>query len=1053
MADVEHKQKSKSSKKPIKNIITKPKNNLPKEELIEKFSLQEVLTLGGDKDDFERLMNIDENDDNIVDDNTVDIGNLQNEIGSLIKELGFEKIIKEESNQQNDTNETNNNNLDKTLEKESSKESTKKKDKKKMENDKESKEEDETVSIKEEEINFDIEEILKKYPLVAYDKILLKDCVPWHDQVSKIPKQQSKLPGDQINSISNRIEDYWNKEVELYQKVKDKDTSSDAQWLSTVLKSGTLSDKTAALTMLTQESPIHCMRSLDALMSLAKKKARREALIAVDSLRHLWISDLLPPVKLRKFQQFPVENITSYAEGSKSELKMLIVMFYEDKLKSVYQEFLEIIKTLSKDPLVNIRTKILGIIFELLIMKPEQEQTLLGMLINKLGDPEKAVASKASYLLLQLVMKHPNMKNIVITEVERMMFRPNVGLKAQYYACCFLNQIPLSHEIKTLASKLVSLYFSFFKILVNKQGQSTDIQITKLLSALLTGVNRAFPYTEGAEETYEEQLNTLFKLAHSKHLGTSIQAFMLIYHVMESKQTVSDRFYQALYEKLVDPELKTSSKQAMLLNLIFKAVRDDPILKRIKTFVKRLLQVSSQSQPSFLCGILFLLSEVVKKKQGIKSMFNQPEDDDEDEEHFKDVILEAEEEEAGDETKEKDDEKDVIEDSKEEKTGPSWTFRATNKDTTHYNIHARNPLYAGAEYTCAWELTSISNHFHPSAQHFADSLLKGEDIVYKGDPLDDFTLLRFLDRFMYRNPKKHDVEHGHSLMQRQKHSARLKEQPVNSTQFLQHSEDNVRQDELFFLRYFKMKDEESSNKKKVKEEDEDEEDDEDIDQFGDIDFASEMKKNKGKKPTTEEEEGEENEDGDDESESGDEFNYDDMMEEESDFDDSDLENGGGKKNFTDKDYEDALFSQLNSDGESIDGEDGDGGDLDEEERMNEMLLGDAAADDDGDEEGSGFAGGKSRSKKRKRDEPMFASAEEFAHLLEKGEENTGDYAESVHPKQRKWEEKQQTKRSWNNKKPRGGHAGGGRGGHKGGNDRGPRKPFGNKNRRGGKAKR
>ena len=27
------------------------------------------------------------------------------------------------------------------------------------------------------------------------------------------------------------------------------------------------------------------------------------------------------------------------------------------------------------------------------------------------------------------------------------------------------------------------------------------------------------------------------------------------------RQTVSDRFYQALYEKLVDPELKTSSKQ------------------------------------------------------------------------------------------------------------------------------------------------------------------------------------------------------------------------------------------------------------------------------------------------------------------------------------------------------------------------------------------------------------------------------------------------------------------------------------------------------------
>ena len=64
------------------------------------------------------------------------------------------------------------------------------------------------------------------------------------------------------------------------------------------------------------------------------------------------------------------------------------------------------------------------------------------------------------------------------------------------------------------------------------------------------------------------------------------------------------------------------------------------------------------------------------------------------------------------------------------------------------------------------------------------------------------------------------------FFQKQKHSARLKEQPVNSNQFLQHSEETVRQDELFFLRYFKMKDEDSS-KKKVKEEDDEEKDIED----------------------------------------------------------------------------------------------------------------------------------------------------------------------------------------------------------------------------------
>ena len=31
--------------------------------------------------------------------------------------------------------------------------------------------------------------------------------------------------------------------------------------------------------------------------------------------------------------------------------------------------------------------------------------------------------------------------------------------------------------------------------------------------------------------------------------------------------------------------------------------------------------------------------------------------------------------------------------------------------------------------------------------------LVGENIKYNGDPLDDFTLIRFLDRFAFKNPK------------------------------------------------------------------------------------------------------------------------------------------------------------------------------------------------------------------------------------------------------------------------------------------------------------
>jgi len=42
---------------------------------------------------------------------------------------------------------------------------------------------------------------------------------------------------------------------------------------------------------------------------------------------------------------------------------------------------------------------------------------------------------------------------------------------------------------------------------------------------------------------------------------------MLLYQVMESRQEVSDRFYRALYTKLLDQDLKHSKGQVMHLQL------------------------------------------------------------------------------------------------------------------------------------------------------------------------------------------------------------------------------------------------------------------------------------------------------------------------------------------------------------------------------------------------------------------------------------------------------------------------------------------------------
>lgn len=311
-----------------------------------------------------------------------------------------------------------------------------------------------------------------------------------------------------------------------------------------------------------------------------------------------------------------------------------------------------------------------------------------------------------------------------------------------------------------------------------------------MLGALLTGVNRAFPFLTDDIPSFEDHLQSLFTVVHVGPLATGIQSLLLLYQVMESRQAISGRFYQALYTKLMDPALKHSGKQGIFLNLLFKSVKNDPEVKRVKAFLKRILQVASFHSPPFLCGCLYLISEVLKVKPSLWPFILQPGASDL--EHFEDVPLPPHLD---------TEETEQITSSPDHKTGnTSHMTKASD-----YRIVHRNPLYCGAESSCLWELSGLTQHFHPSAQLFARKLASGEHVDYQGDPLQDFTAMHFLDRFVYKNPKQKESDHGGSLMQR---SSRLlpdkssAEAPVNSAQFASLKPDKVREDELFMHTYF-----------------------------------------------------------------------------------------------------------------------------------------------------------------------------------------------------------------------------------------------------------
>lgn len=631
--------------------------------------------------------------------------------------------------------------------------------------------------------------------------------------------------------------------------------NSSVAWLKTVLTSGTQADKTAALVLQVQEAPIHNFSCLDSLILMAKKRSRRESLQVLETLKELFVSDLLlENTKLKTFSQHPLCDLDQLSSGNKDTYdRRVLIWYFESQLKKKYAEFVAVLEAFCHDTVEAVRKKSMSIILFLLCERPEQEKKLLSILINKLGDPDYKIAANASHLLSKLIARHPVMKTAVIGELERLLYRANISIKAQYYGICFLNQFILSAEEQQLASRLLTIYFSFFKMFV-KKGEVES----KILSALLTGVNRAYPYAKAEKQSILAQVDTLYKIVHVSNFNTSVQALMLIFQVIDVTDSTSDRYFMALYRKLQDPSLQSSTKLAMFLNLLFKSLRYDVVTKRVQAFVKRLLQASLTLSPPVICATLYLLSELLKTQPNllvvnkVQDQFN----DSDEEEHFADALDDEEHSATLDNA--------TLKNSSAES---SWVHRKHMSSTSGvYDPYHRNPLYCHADSDCTWELLNLVNHSHPSVALFARMLLSGHSIAYSGDPLEDFTLIKFLDRFVYRNPKKFK-EHARTMTSAGQHMSSkklsrdtMRSIPVNSYVYLGKKVDQIPVDELFFYKYFSRQ---ASNKKQSNDMDSDAEDvsdnefDDFLDKFErgiadtdfDLDFANEMGQSMSKDAT------------------------------------------------------------------------------------------------------------------------------------------------------------------------------------------------------------
>ena len=194
---------------------------------------------------------------------------------------------------------------------------------------------------------------------------------------------------DRISELKEKARQLLDAEVTRFEasERRGRGSDNDTSFLKKVMSSGTLNDKMASMMLMIQQSPVHRLQVLDILLKMASKRGKREHSMALETLKDLFETDLLPDRKLTYFHEQPVD------EQAARNPTLLVMWYFEDAVKHKFAEFITHLEAATHDSLTHVRTKVCRMSYDLLRTKAEQEQANLFLLVNKLGDPDKKVSN------------------------------------------------------------------------------------------------------------------------------------------------------------------------------------------------------------------------------------------------------------------------------------------------------------------------------------------------------------------------------------------------------------------------------------------------------------------------------------------------------------------------------------------------------------------------------------------------------------------------------------------------------------------------------------
>lgn len=508
---------------------------------------------------------------------------------------------------------------------------------------------------------------------------------------------------------------------------------------------------------------------------MAKKKNRRQTEACVIALKDIFLEDILSNQKLTTFYNNLNSILNKQSEGktpnsSNISDEQLLNYYIEDFIHKKYFELIEIIEDLVvNDPLKAIKKKFMNILLEMLTRKPEREEKLLEALINKLGDPEVEIVNSAMKLLNDLQSTHSKMSLIIIKNVQNFITKSKINnpnnANVEYYSLVYLCGMEVVNDKEFIEFSLNYFFdlFNYFSKLSEEQSfkkmkskfkkgrkkftkkKKEEVILTpaeKLLSLIVKRVNKLCIFSEEKniqiKKFLDEKIDTLFKLSHSESIKLRIEVLRLIFTICQgiisgktkklnpsASDANLDRYYKSLYDLILSKEIFVTKNLRDLLKLIVKSLTFDQNITRVAAFVKRLLQMSMHADPSFITCVLIIVSQVVRNRIKLWKMVD------------KNSFLK----------------KDTQEKETSDKPEKGDKGEKVEKES---DLSKRDPKFTHADILPLAEITILTSHYHPTVQKFSRFILDNynKDVIdYNGDPLIDFSLVNFLEKFMLKNPK------------------------------------------------------------------------------------------------------------------------------------------------------------------------------------------------------------------------------------------------------------------------------------------------------------